>query len=71
MAIQLTDDGTLDTVLRCSRCGETMRYNYDGGLDVTSADALRGYREFVKWAKSDAADGHECGVALAPLEGSI
>jgi hypothetical protein len=29
MAIELTDDGTLDTVLRCSDCGEEMRYNYD------------------------------------------
>ncbi len=29
MAIELTDDGTLDTVLRCSECGEEMRYNYD------------------------------------------
>lgn len=30
MAIELTDDGTLDTVLRCSDCGEEMRYTYDG-----------------------------------------
>ncbi len=29
MAIELTDDGTMDTVLRCSECGEEMRYNYD------------------------------------------
>ena len=30
MAIHLTDDGTLDTVLRCSECGEEMRYNSYG-----------------------------------------
>lgn len=28
MAIELTDDGTMDTVLRCSDCGAEMRYNY-------------------------------------------
>lgn len=27
MAIELTDDGTMDTVLRCSECGEEMRYS--------------------------------------------
>lgn len=31
MAIELTDDGTLDTVLRCSECGEEFRFNYDPG----------------------------------------
>lgn len=28
MAIELTDDGTLDTVLRCADCGEEFRFNY-------------------------------------------
>lgn len=27
MTIQLIDDGTMDTVLRCSDCGEEMRYS--------------------------------------------
>lgn len=31
MSIILTDDGTLDTVLRCTECGKEMRYNYDVG----------------------------------------
>lgn len=29
MEIELTDDGTMDTVLRCSECGAEMRYNYE------------------------------------------
>lgn len=33
MAIELTDDGTLDTVLCCTDCGEEMRYNYMPGPD--------------------------------------
>lgn len=31
MAAQLSDDGTMDTVIRCSECGEEQRYNYDSG----------------------------------------
>lgn len=30
MAITLSDDGTLDTVLRCDECGEEFRFNWDG-----------------------------------------
>lgn len=30
MSIHLTDDGTLDTVLRCDECGEEFRFNWDG-----------------------------------------
>ena len=37
MTIQLTDDGTMDTVLRCADCGAEMRYNYDPS---SSADDL-------------------------------
>lgn len=29
---ELTDDGTLDTVLKCSVCGHTERYDYDPQL---------------------------------------
>lgn len=29
MAGQLSDDGTMDTVIRCSECGREQRYNYD------------------------------------------
>lgn len=39
MAIELTDDGTMDTVLRCSECGEEMRYNYDpSGTEERAAE---------------------------------
>lgn len=63
MAITLTDDGTLDTVLRCDQCGEEMRYNYDGeppGQYVTVAAYLRGVIAFVNWAIDDAEQEHEC-----------
>lgn len=33
MAIELSDDGTMDTVLRCSECGEEFRFNYDGAYE--------------------------------------
>ncbi len=31
--IQLSDDGTMDTVIRCTECGQEYRFNYDGGMD--------------------------------------
>lgn len=52
--MKLGDDGTLDTVIVCSDCGEEMRFNYDPeGSDET-------YEDFVKWAKGDAHDSHDC-----------
>ena len=68
--IKLIDDGTLDTVLRCSECGEELRYNYDGPDTVEGstvdeameklADADQQYREFVEWAIEDATIAHKC-----------
>lgn len=37
---ELTDDGTMDTVIRCSDCGAEQRYNYDASMrDDVSCDA--------------------------------
>ena len=61
MAIELTDDGTLDTVLRCTECGEEMRYTYDGEpAGQHSEDSGDGYDAFVAWAIEDAESEHVC-----------
>ena len=57
--IELIDDGTLDTVLRCSECGEELRYNYDGG-DISPDESAPSYDSFIEWAIQDATDTHEC-----------
>lgn len=75
--IELTDDGTLDTVLRCSRCGKEMRYNYDPSEDEIAERIEHNRRQgqifsrtnaeddahdaFVEWAIEDATDNHDCG----------
>lgn len=51
------DDGTLDTVIVCNRCGEEMRYNYDGDSELETYDD---FVDFVDWALEDAADSHTC-----------
>lgn len=53
--IVLTDDGTMDTVLKCEDCGEEMRYTF-------MPDDIEGetYDEFVKWAIEDCEDEHVC-----------
>lgn len=52
--IQLTDDGTLDTVFRCTECGEEMRYTFAAGDEEDTCE------EFVEWALLDCAETHEC-----------
>jgi len=60
MSIVLGDDGTLDTVLHCTDCGQEFRYNFDPsndiGEDQSPDDA---YDAFVAWAIEDAAGQHE------------
>lgn len=55
VVIMLADDGTLDTVLSCSRCGEELRYNFQA-----ASDDDQDYEEFVSWAIDDATDDHTC-----------
>ena len=67
MTIELTDDGTLDTVLRCSECGEEMRYNFSSFTFHFSSGEPEGldgqsYDDFVDWAIEDATQEHECSV---------
>ena len=58
--IELTDDGTLDTVLRCTKCGEEFRYNFDPAMPDTIDDIAEDYDAFVEWAIEDAESEHEC-----------
>lgn len=61
MSIRLVDDGTLDTVLRCSQCNEWFRYNYDPcGSDFDQAEE-GAYDAFVEWALDDVEMEHVCG----------
>lgn len=62
--IRLGDDGTMDTVLVCSKCGEEFRYNFEPSNDPVDDenddDGPEAYDDFVKWAISDATEEHEC-----------
>lgn len=62
MTFSLIDDGTLDTVIRCNKCGEWIRYDseyletYDGS-------------ERENWALSVVEDDHQCDpTTLAGIE---
>ncbi len=52
MAFELSDDGTMDTVLVCSFCGVEARYTFDG-------EDGESYDEFVAWAIEDAEGDHD------------
>jgi RNase P subunit RPR2 len=53
---ELADNGTLDTVVACSECGQELRYNWDDGGDPGEPQT---YESFTEWAKLDAAEQHE------------
>jgi hypothetical protein len=56
MSFTLIDDGTLDTVIRCDKCGEEMRFNC-----LVFLSNLR----LIAWAVSEAEENHECAVNRA------
>lgn len=73
MSIVLSDNGTLDTVLRCEDCGEEFRYNYEVGAPPTDAQEAGcapedTYDDFVQWAIEDAESEHECSADDVPTE---
>lgn len=59
MAMHLGDDGTLDTVVRCSECGAEYRFNYasaeQGDTNPPNGNA---YDSFVMWAIEEATETH-------------
>ena len=58
---ELTDDGTLDTVLRCTGCGAESRYTYQPQPEhVGPVAGLTAYNEFVQWALADVDEHHGC-----------
>ena len=67
MTIHLTDDGTMDTVLRCSACGEEFRFNYQDSAepDTRKMDPEDAYDDFVQECIDEIADEHECEEASA------
>jgi hypothetical protein len=59
MAARLGDDGTLDTVIYCSECGQEQRYNYSAE-DEDINHGIASYDSFVDWCIEDFESEHEC-----------
>ena len=72
MAIQLGDDGTLDTVVFCTECGEEFRGTWDDGVAFAKMtdDSLPdrfdtdGRQDFIGWLIADVTAEHECPKAV-------
>jgi hypothetical protein len=78
MAIELTDDGALGTVLRCSNCGEEMCYYFDPDAPGVAAEGQEeeSYNAFVESCIEYATADHECpndpdAEPTEPQEGDI
>lgn len=52
----LVDDGTLDTVLRCDKCGQEERFVLEDGEDLPEIDDDERIAVALEWAKQY----HEC-----------
>jgi RNase P subunit RPR2 len=60
MSFELVDDGTMDTVVACKECGETIRFDSQALMEahrVCDEDVAE-YR--VRGAISDAESDHDC-----------
>lgn len=58
----LGDDGTMDTVIVCDKCGKETRFNYDATFDdnedadIDDATAFQLYRDYVDECIADVDD---------------
>lgn len=67
MSINLSDDGTLDTVLVCSECNQEFRFNFAADDDHDST-----YEGFVEDCIADVTAEHECSTEDdEPTEGDL
>lgn len=60
--IVLADDGTLDTVLRCSECGEEFRGTFDSSFSDAGLDRTT-YQTYTEWVAdfiADVDEEHDC-----------
>jgi len=74
MAFELTDDGTMDTVVRCTECGQELRYNYDPsgpGAEDSELSDEDAYDAFIAECIEDAESEHECGEPTEPEDGDL
>jgi hypothetical protein len=60
--IILSDDGTLDTVLTCTECGDEFRFNYVSAYndDPNAEDEDYTYDDFIDDCIADVTDEHDC-----------
>lgn len=60
-SFSLVDDGTLDTVIKCT-CGAEYRFNYEPCLDnIQETSAEADYQSFIDWVMTGMDEEHECG----------
>lgn len=64
MTINLTDDGTMDTVLRCSECSEEFRGTYDSSFEQnenpTETQCEAAYVAWVETFREEVEQEHDC-----------
>lgn len=58
MGFVLVDDGTMDTVIKCTVCGQECRYNYDPSATEDGDDY--DYDSFVEDCFTEMTDEHTC-----------
>ena len=57
---RLTDDGTMDTLVRCVKCGQVDRYNYDPQIPDPNHSDQDEYDAFVDECIVTSEEDHVC-----------
>ena len=57
--IKLGDDGTMDTVIVCTECGEEFRFMYHSSFEEVRSEVLA-YNNFVNDCITEVDEDHEC-----------
>lgn len=58
-SFSLIDDGTMDTVIRCDKCGEEIRFTA-AECNSDSEEDGDTYDNFVQWCIEECEDDHVC-----------
>lgn len=68
MAIELGDDGTMDTVIYCTECGHEFRFNYDPQYqrddEPTEQEAATAYSMWIDECIEQVKAEHKCGPSI-------
>ena len=66
MTFTLEDKGEPGTILVCGDCGQRIRHDFDGSIEVSPEAIEAEYQAWVAWLLLKTDNEHECGECSGP-----